>query len=131
MSESSPVTRYDPFDGALSLSLATKAAGVVYTSGMLGTDAQFNVPADVEEEFRLVFSQLGGILETMGTSFAHVIEMTNFFAGDFEAVYPAFSKVRAEVFGQNLPASTSVRVAQLLHPSAHVEVKMIAALPGN
>jgi len=61
MSESSPVTRYDPFDGALSLSLATKA----------------------------------------------------------------------EVFGQNLPASTSVRVAQLLHPSAHVEVKMIAALPGN
>jgi len=84
MSESSPVTRYDPFDGALSLSLATKAGGVVYTSGMLGTDAQFNVPADVEEEF-----------------------------------------------GQNLPASTSVRVAQLLHPSAHVEVKMIAALPAN
>jgi len=39
--------------------------------------------------------------------------------------------VRAEVFGQNLPASTSVRVAQLLHPSAHVEVKMIAALPAN
>ena len=85
-------------------------------------------PTDPEEEFRLLFSTLGGILAAMGTSLQHVAEMTNFFSGDFEAVYPAFNKVRAEVFGPNLPASTSVRVAQLLHPDAHVEVKMVAAV---
>jgi enamine deaminase RidA (YjgF/YER057c/UK114 family) len=129
MSEPSVVTRYDPFEGGLSLSLATRAGNLVFTSGMIGVDAAFNVPDDVEEEFRLVFSTLGGILEAMGTSLQHVTEMTNLFAGDFEAIYPVFNKVRTTVFGTNLPASTSVRVAQLLHPSAHVEVKMVAAVP--
>jgi 2-iminobutanoate/2-iminopropanoate deaminase len=129
MSEPSPVTRYDPFDGALSLSLATRVGGLVCTSGMIGLDAEFNVPGDLEEEFRSVFAALGGILESMGTSLQHVTEMTNFFTGDFGANYPIFNKVRGEVFGKNLPASTSVQVASLLHPAAHVEVKMVAAVP--
>jgi len=67
-SEPNLVTRYDPFDGGLSLSLATMVGGLVYTSGMLGLDAELKIPGDVEEEFRLVFATLGGILEAMGTS---------------------------------------------------------------
>lgn len=89
-----PVTRYDPFDGGLAISLATRVGDLVYTSGMLGVDPEMNVPEDVEEEFRLVFATLGGILETMSTSLEHVLETTNFFAGDFGAVYPVFNKVR-------------------------------------
>lgn len=131
MADSHAVTRYDPFDGALSLSLATRVGNLIYTSGMLGVGADMKVPDEPKEEFRLLFASIGGILEAMGTSLQYTLEMTNFFAGDFDAVYAAFNEVRDEVFGKELPASTSVRVGQLLHPDAHVEVKVVAAMPAE
>jgi len=127
----SPVDRHDPFDGALGFSLATRVGNLVYTSGMVGVDPNLNVPDDVADEFRLVFENLAGVLEAMGTSLEHVVESTNFFAGDFTSVYPIFEEVRNEVFAGRLPASTSVRVSQLLDPRFHVEVKLVAAVPEN
>jgi enamine deaminase RidA (YjgF/YER057c/UK114 family) len=124
-----PVSRYDPFDGGLGFSLATRVGDLVYTSGMVGVDAELNVPEDSAEEFRLVFANLAGVLEAMGTSLEHVVESTNFFAGDFTSVYPTFEAVRKEVFVGCLPASTSVGVNQLLDPRFHVEVKLVAAVP--
>lgn len=123
------VERYDPFDGGLGFSLATRVGNLVYTSGMVGVDPNFNVPEDPTEEFRLVFSNLAGVLEAVGSSLAHVVEGTNFFVGDFEAVYPTFEEVRKEVFAGRLPASTSVGVNKLLDPRFHVEVKLVAAIP--
>src|SRR5205823_4034827 len=74
-----PVNRYDPFDGGLGFSLATRVGNVVYTSGMVGVDAELNVPEDPAEEFRRVFENLAGVLAELGTSLDHVIESTNFF----------------------------------------------------
>ena len=59
----------------------------------------------------------------------HVVDSTNFFAGDFQEVYPLFQEVRKEVFAGRLPASTSIGVAKLLLPTCHVEVKLTAAVP--
>jgi len=125
----SPVDRYDPFDGGLGFSLATRVGNLVYTSGMVGVDPNLNVPEDVAEEFRLVFENLAGVLEAMGTSLEHVVDSTNFFAGDFTSVYPIFEEVRRGVFAGKLPASTSIGVSQLLDPRFHVEVKLVAAVP--
>ena len=122
------VERFDPFDGALGLSLATRVGSLVYTSGMVGFDGETgSVPDDLEAEIRLVFANLANILETAGTSFDHVLEQTNFLVGDPAVVYPIFQKVRSEVFAGRLPASTSVFVAGLL--AGHCEVKLVAAVP--
>jgi enamine deaminase RidA (YjgF/YER057c/UK114 family) len=78
---------------------------------------------------RLAFSNLAGILEGVGTSFDHVLEMTNFLVGDPDVVYPIFQKVRTEVFAGRLPASTSVFVQALVSRDFHCEVKLVAAVP--
>lgn len=122
------IERFDPFEGGLGLSLATRVGELVFTSGMVGFDGETaTVPDDLEAEFRLVFANLAGILESAGTSFDHVLEMTNFLVGDPAVVYPVFQKVRTEVFAGHLPASTSVFVAALL--GGHCEVKLVAAIP--
>jgi enamine deaminase RidA (YjgF/YER057c/UK114 family) len=124
------VARFDPFEGALGLSLATRVGSLVYTSGMVGVDSTtLAAPEDLEDEIRLAFSNLAGILEGVGTSFDHVLEMTNFLVGDPEVVYPIFQKVRTEVFAGRLPASTSVFVQALVSPAFHCEVKLVAAVP--
>ena len=124
------VVRYDPFEGGLGFSLATRVGDLVFTSGMVGIDPSFNVPEDPAEEFRLVFKNLAEILEAMGTSLVHVVESTNFFAGDDVAsLYSEFEEVRKDVFHGALPASTSVVVRQLLDPRFHVEVKLVASVP--
>jgi enamine deaminase RidA (YjgF/YER057c/UK114 family) len=125
----SPVVRYDPFEGGLGFSLATRLGDLVFTSGMVGVDSDFNVPESPADEFRQVFTNLAGVLEAMGTSLDHVVDSTNFFAGDITAVYPAFEEVRKDVFRGRLPASTSIEVARLLDPRYHVEVKLVAAVP--
>jgi enamine deaminase RidA (YjgF/YER057c/UK114 family) len=54
----SSVVRYDPFDGALGFSLATRVGDLVYTSGMVGVDANLEVPSEPADEFRQVFENL-------------------------------------------------------------------------
>jgi 2-iminobutanoate/2-iminopropanoate deaminase len=123
------IERYDPFDGGLGISLATRVGSLVYTSGMVGFDgATGTVPDDLEDEIRLAFANLGGILEAMGTSFEHVVEQTNFLVGDPLVVYPVFQKVREEIFAGHLPASTSVFVQALVGPQNHCEVKLVAVV---
>jgi len=124
------IQRYDPFDGALGMSLATQVGSLLYTSGMVGFDgATGSVPENLEDEIRLVFANLENVLRDAGTSFDHVLEQTNFLVGDPADVYPVFQKVRTEVFAGRLPASTSVMVQALVAPDCHCEVKLVAAIP--
>jgi len=43
-------------------------------------------------------------------------------------VYPLFQQVRAELMGDNLPASTSVMVAGFVFPGMHLETKVVAVI---
>jgi 2-iminobutanoate/2-iminopropanoate deaminase len=122
------IERFDPFDGALGLSLATRVGSLVYTSGMVGFDGEtVAVPDDLEDEIRLAFASFANILEGAGTSLDHVLEQTNFLVGDPAVVYPVFQKVRSEVFAGRLPASTTAFVAALL--AGRCEIKLVAAVP--
>jgi enamine deaminase RidA (YjgF/YER057c/UK114 family) len=125
----SSIERYDPFQGGLGFALATRVGNLVFTSGMVGVDADMNIPADPRDEFRRVFENLAGVLESVGSSLDHVVDSTNFFAGDADGVYPLFEEVRKELFAGRLPASTSIVVARLLVSAAHVEVKLTAVVP--
>ena len=122
------IERFDPFDGALGMSLATRVGSLVFTSGMVGFDGETGtIPEDLEDEIRVAFANLANILEGAGTSLDHVLEQTNFLVGDPAVVYPIFQKVRTEVFAGRLPASTSVFVAALL--AGRCEIKLVAAVP--
>ena len=124
------IERYDPFDGGLGFSLATRVGSLVYTAGMIGFDgATATVPDNLEDELRLLFSNLADVLKEMGTSFEHVVEQTSFLVGDPTVVYPAFERVRSDAFAGYPPASTSVFVEALAVPNARCEVKLVAVVP--
>ena len=126
------IDRHDPFDGALGFSLATRVGSLVYTAGMIGFDgATATVPSDLDDELRLLFSNLADVLKEMGTSFEHVLEQTSFLVGDPAVVYPAFERARSEAFAGHPPASTSVFVDALVVPNAHCEVKLVAVVPDS
>lgn len=129
--QSTSIERYDPFEEGLGFALATRVGNVVYTSGMVGVDADMNVPADIADEFRQVFANLEGVLSAVGSSLDDVVDSTNYFANDFRSVYPVFEEVRREIFAGRLPASTSIGVANLLEPRFHVEVKLVAVCPSE
>jgi len=119
--------RFDPYDGALGFSLVVRAGSTVYTAGAFGIDPEtLEISPDHEVEVRQAFSNLEATLALAGATLADVVEMTTFFAGDHEEVYPVFQRVRTELMGDNLPASTSVIVAGFLVPGMHFETKVVA-----
>src|SRR6478609_3630676 len=74
---------------------------------MVGVDGDFNVPEDPAAELRQVFENLAGVLDAMGTSLEHVIETTEFVAGDIEALFPGVRRgpqggVRGTPFCQHM-----------------------------
>ena len=123
------VERFDPMEGALGFSFATKVGNTIYSAGCIGMDgATLEVPEDLEAEARLAFDMATFCLAGFGASLADVVDMTTFLAGDLAVVYPPFQKVRVELMSGHLPSSASVGVSALLDPRLHYEIKMIAAL---
>ena len=121
------IERFDPYDGALGFSLVVRAGSTVYTAGAFGIDPDtLEISPDIEVEVRQAFSNLEATLALAGATLADVVEMTTFFAGDHEEVYPVFQQVRTELMGDHLPASTSVIVAGFLVPGMHFETRAVA-----
>jgi enamine deaminase RidA (YjgF/YER057c/UK114 family) len=129
MGKSGPIERFDPFDGTLGFSFATKVGGLVFTAGCIGLNGEtLEVPDDLEAEARLAFDMASGCLAAFGAALSDVIDMTTFIAGDLATVYPAFQKVRTELMTGHLPTSASVGVTALVDPRLHYEIKMVAAI---
>jgi len=87
MADAARIERFDPFDGALGFSFATKVGGLVFTAGCIGINsATWEVPDDLEAEARLAFEMASGCLAAFGATLADVIDMTTFIAGDVATV---------------------------------------------
>jgi enamine deaminase RidA (YjgF/YER057c/UK114 family) len=129
MSEPVQIERFDPFDGALGFSFATRVGNTIYTAGCIGIDgATLEVPDELEAEARLAFDMATLCLGAFGATLRDVVDMTTFIAGDLSVVYTPFQQVRIELMAPDLPSSASVGVAALLDPRLHYEIKMVAAV---
>jgi len=129
MGDPAHVERFDPFDGALGFSLATRVGNLVFTAGCIGVNAEtMEVPDDLEVEARLAFKMASDCLAGFGGTLADVLDMTTFVAGDLAVVYPPFDRVRRELMSPGLPSSASVGVTALLIPELHYEIKFVAAV---
>jgi enamine deaminase RidA (YjgF/YER057c/UK114 family) len=88
------VERFDPLEGAVGFSFATKVGNTIYTAGCIGMEgATLEVPEDLETEARMAFDMSKLCLAGFGASLADVVDMTAFLAGDLAVVYPPFQKV--------------------------------------
>lgn len=77
-------------------------------------------------EARATFDNIERTLKAAGADMSHVVKINAFITSLDE--YPAYAAVRAERFGDQLPASATVQVAGLL-VGAHIEIDAVAFVP--
>jgi 2-iminobutanoate/2-iminopropanoate deaminase len=84
------------------------------------------VSGGMEAEARATFDNIERTLRAAGADMSNVVKI-NAFVTSLED-YPAYAAVRAERFGEELPASATVQVAGLL-VGAHIEIDAVAFVP--
>jgi enamine deaminase RidA (YjgF/YER057c/UK114 family) len=100
---------------------------VVYVSGNVGFGSDGKVVAGgMGAEATATFDSIERTLRAAGADFSQIVRITAFITNLDE--YPAYAAVRAERFGDQLPASATVQVAGLL-VGAHIEIDAIAFVP--
>ena len=100
---------------------------LLFVSGRLGIDPESQtVPREVVDQARIVFANIGRVLEAAGASFADVLKVTVFLTDINDR--PKVNPVRREFFGEHRPASTLVEVSRLVRPEAKIEVEAIAGI---
>ena len=83
---------------------------------------------DAEAQSRQVMANIRDVIDAAGGKMEDVAKITCFLTDI--ADYPAYSKVRAETWPSDPPASSTVVVAGLVRPELLVEVEAIVRLPG-
>ncbi len=109
---------------------AVAANGLLFISGLLGTDAQNQLAAaDAGGQAECIFNNLKLVLAAAGATLDDVAKLTIFLLdiGDRAAVDAA----RRAAFGLHRPASTLIAVSAFVIPGAIVEIEAVAALPRN
>mgnify|MGYP000898500226 FL=1 len=110
------------------LSPGVQVGDTLYVSGHVAVDASGNLvgEGDCEAQTRQVMANIQSVVKAVGGSMENVVKITCFLT-DVEN-YPAYSKVRAETFPSNPPASSTVIVAGLVRPALLVGVEAVGHL---
>jgi 2-iminobutanoate/2-iminopropanoate deaminase len=103
----------------------------IHVAGQVASDPAAGMPevtGDMESQANAIFDRIESHLSHFGGSLSHVVRITAFMTSFDE--YGAFSRVRAERFEGNLPASAAMHVAGLLL-NASLEVEAVAFIPDS
>jgi 2-iminobutanoate/2-iminopropanoate deaminase len=114
--------------GSFAPGVAVSGQRLIFVSGNVGVDSSGRVVArgDVAAQTRQTFKNIEAILAEAGASLQNVVKITTFLVSMER--YAEFAAVRAEVFGDRYPASSTVGVASLVSPDYPVEIEAIAVL---
>jgi enamine deaminase RidA (YjgF/YER057c/UK114 family) len=125
------ISVYPELEKRFDLSYAVRAGNMLFLSGMVAADEQFNLVGanDMEAQIRCIYGRVQKVLAAAGATLKNVVSETNYTTDS-----PALTKaawVRAEIYrqaGAAMPAATGVHVASLTLPGAMLEVHATAAL---
>jgi 2-iminobutanoate/2-iminopropanoate deaminase len=98
----------------------------VHVAGQVAMDANGEVSGDLAEQTHVTLDNVEHSLKAAGADLSHVVKITVYLTSLDD--YAAFSRVRAERFGDALPASAAVQVAGLLLGAA-IEIEAVAFVP--
>ncbi|HEX7125797.1 MAG TPA: RidA family protein [Thermodesulfobacteriota bacterium] len=109
----------------LPLSPAVKSGGLVYTSGMLGTDPETGrlVEGGIGPQTRQALENLERTLEAGGSGLDKVVKATVFITDT--ANFQGMNEVYRQYFPVDPPARSTVR-CDLVLPGALVEIELVA-----
>jgi 2-iminobutanoate/2-iminopropanoate deaminase len=108
--------------------VTTSGAGrTIHVSGNVGFgDDEKVVEGGMGAEARATFANIERTLKDAGADMSHVVKITAFVTSLEN--YGEYAQVREEVFGDLLPASSTVQVAGLL-VGAQIEIEAVAFVP--
>jgi 2-iminobutanoate/2-iminopropanoate deaminase len=107
---------------------AVRAGGFIYVSGQGPIDPATNQfrYGDIQEETRLVLTNVKTILEGCGAGMADVVKCSVFLRDGQD--FAAMNEIYTEFFGGHKPARTTVET-QFANPKMKVEIDCIAYKP--
>lgn len=112
---------YDNFH----FSEATECDGILYCSGVIGTQADGKIPEDAKDEFRNAWQGIGAVLKQAGMDYENIVEYTSYHVG-LQELMGAFMSARNEVLSEPWPAWTAIGITELAIPGARVEIRITA-----
>jgi len=111
-----------PGGGTLPFSLGVKADGLIYIAGTLAQEG------DIKAQTKSVLDQIGQTLTKSGSSLANVAAVHVYLKNAADAA--AMTEVWRQIWPKDAPTRTTI-VAQLVQPSALIEMAMVAVPNGG
>jgi reactive intermediate/imine deaminase len=107
----------------------TGGAAWIHVSGQiaLAPDGTLVGENDLAAQTEQVFQNLSSILEASGATFDDVVKIQTYLT-TLDGL-PGMREVRSRFIPGDPPASTAVRVSELLYPGALIEVDVVAVVP--
>ncbi|MGB3519365.1 MAG: RidA family protein [Elainellaceae cyanobacterium] len=124
-----PPQRYDGKPHGLSHAVNDTASGVVYISGQVDWDMNFQVSSHtVEGQLKNVLNNLTIVLDAAGSSVENLLNLRIYIRGEFGEFSEEIAPILAQFLADSRPAITGIGVASLASPETLVEIEAIAAL---
>lgn len=116
------------WDDKIPMSQGVKMGNFVFISGQISQDPNGKVVGenDMTAQSKKVYENIEAILKQAGGTFANIIKVTAYLTDMTR--YQEYNQVRAQVFRDYKPASTTVEVSGLAFKGLLVEVEAIAYL---
>ena len=97
----------------------------VFGAGQAGVDTDGRIGEDLEEQSRLAWRNIEGVLAGAGMGIADIVQLTMLLVSRDDL--PTARAIREEFLDGHRPASTLLFVAGLAHPDWLIEVDFVAA----
>ena len=111
---------------------ATGQAGTDYVNGLASEVVQADRPLSGESHYkresRRLYSNVKEVLAKVGAGFSDVVRVDQYYTTE-RAMHP-YHEVRHEVFGKNIPPSTSNLHQRFSRTGQTIEVQVISVVPG-
>jgi enamine deaminase RidA (YjgF/YER057c/UK114 family) len=111
---------------SMQFSQAVCMGNMIWISGQVGMDEQFQMAEGIEAQARQAFQNLKKVLEEAGASIEDVVELVTYHISMKDI--GAFSKAKSEFFKNDYPAWTAVGVNELVIPGLLVEIRATAVV---
>ena len=97
----------------------------VFGAGQTGVDTDGRIGEGIEEQSRLTWRNIEGVLAGAGMEISDIVQLTMLLVNRDDL--PTARAVREEFLGGHRPASTLMFVAGLAHPDWLIEIDYVAA----
>ncbi len=100
---------------------------MLWVTGLIGTKADGSIDSSGEEQIRRSFENCAKVLESAGSSWDEVVELTTYTV-DLRALSDAMLAIAADYLSAPYPAWTAVGVAELFSSKAAFELSCVAVV---